>query len=94
MVSATALLVEEPASPFQTCAVELEPLQPSEVLVEVKATGICHTDAAVQHGKLPAGYPIVLGHEGGERSTIQMTTYTLPTNDSTVPLQEPASCWK
>jgi aryl-alcohol dehydrogenase len=67
MVTATALVVKDVASAFQIGTVELEPLHPSEVLVELKATGICHTDAAVQHGKLPASYPIVLGHEGEDK---------------------------
>ena len=35
-----------------------------EVLVRVVAAGICHTDLAVRSGRMPAPFPIVLGHEG------------------------------
>lgn len=35
-----------------------------EVLVQIKACGICHTDSSVKAGILPVQYPIVLGHEG------------------------------
>ncbi|EXJ75841.1 uncharacterized protein A1O5_00348 [Cladophialophora psammophila CBS 110553] len=64
MVTATALIVEHTARPFVVDTVELEPLRALEVLVELKATGVCHTDVAVQHGKLPGAFPVVLGHEG------------------------------
>ena len=37
---------------------------PHEVLIELVATGVCHTDLAVQAGDLPTNYPVVLGHEG------------------------------
>lgn len=66
MVSATALIVENTAHSFTVDTVELKPLRAVEVLVELKATGVCHTDIAVQHGKLPGAFPVVLGHEGTE----------------------------
>ncbi|KAK5043492.1 hypothetical protein LTR84_011934 [Exophiala bonariae] len=64
MLSATALIVEKTSSPFIVDAVELESLGATEVLVELKATGVCHTDVAVQRGSLPGAFPILLGHEG------------------------------
>ncbi|KAJ4249861.1 hypothetical protein NW762_012204 [Fusarium torreyae] len=39
-------------------------LRTDEVLVEIHATGVCHTDLLCMKGKLPAPAPIVLGHEG------------------------------
>jgi aryl-alcohol dehydrogenase len=39
-------------------------LKPREVLVKVKAVGLCHTDLSVKAGSLPTNYPVVLGHEG------------------------------
>src|SRR5699024_8260497 len=39
-------------------------LQAHEVLVEVKAAGLCHTDLSVASGGLPFPLPGVLGHEG------------------------------
>ncbi|KAL1303120.1 hypothetical protein AAFC00_006554 [Neodothiora populina] len=64
MVSATALVVSEKGGPFERAQVELDSLRPNEVLVQLKATGICHTDLAVQHGHIPMPFPVVLGHEG------------------------------
>ena len=46
--------------PLQLC----DELQPFEVLVQMRAAGICHTDLSVQAGKLPLPTPHVLGHEG------------------------------
>lgn len=42
----------------------LEPPKADEVLIEVVATGFCHTDASGQNGTLPVPFPIVFGHEG------------------------------
>jgi aryl-alcohol dehydrogenase len=64
MVSAQALVLPELHAPFQVLEVELDNLRPDEVLVEMKATSICATDPAVQHGKIPQAFPVVLGHEG------------------------------
>ena len=35
---------------------------PHEVLIALVATGVCHTDLAVQAGDLPTNFPVVLGH--------------------------------
>lgn len=64
MVSATALVVPQKGAPFECWSVELDALRADEVLVDIKATGICHTDIAVQQGKLPVPLPAILGHEG------------------------------
>ena len=43
----------------------LEGPKSGEVLVEIKATGVCHTDAYTLSGKDPEGlFPAILGHEG------------------------------
>lgn len=39
-------------------------LRPDEILVDIHATGICHTDLACMTGILPMKLPQVLGHEG------------------------------
>ena len=50
---------------FELTRAELDAdLLPNEVLVELVATGICHTDLYVRDGYLPFGLPGVLGHEG------------------------------
>lgn len=64
MVKATAFVVSSVGAEFQRTQVELDDLRPNEVLVDVKAVGICHTDIAVQHGKIPVPLPAILGHEG------------------------------
>lgn len=64
MVSAEALVVPEMHAPFLLEDVELDSLKPDEVLVQLKATSICATDGAVQRGKVPIQFPVVLGHEG------------------------------
>ena len=44
--------------------VQLTPLRPHDVLVRVRASGLCHTDLEVMRGSLQLPLPIVLGHEG------------------------------
>ncbi|GAA4189715.1 NAD(P)-dependent alcohol dehydrogenase [Microbacterium oryzae] len=50
--------------PFRFEELTLADLNPDEVLVKIVATGLCHTDLAVQHGDIPGAFPFVLGHEG------------------------------
>ena len=50
--------------PFTIERVELDDLEPDELLVRVIACGICHTDLAVRDAQLPVPLPVVLGHEG------------------------------
>ncbi|GLA67591.1 hypothetical protein AtubIFM54640_011259 [Aspergillus tubingensis] len=59
-----ALLVSKMGAKPQFAPVVLDAIRDDEVLVEVHATGVCHTDIACIEGKLPAAYPCVLGHEG------------------------------
>ncbi|OQE43041.1 hypothetical protein PENCOP_c003G06260 [Penicillium coprophilum] len=61
----TAFVVEKPGAPFVLQDVVLDEVRANEVLVEMKYTGLCHTDIVVQQGAMPIGdYPAVLGHEG------------------------------
>ena len=53
------------AKPLEIVEVDLEGPREGEVLVEIKATGICHTDAFTLSGDDPEGaFPAILGHEG------------------------------
>lgn len=63
MVSATALVVSKQGAAFEITKVGLGNLRPDEVLVELNAAGICHTDLAVRQDKIPMPFPAVLGHE-------------------------------
>lgn len=50
--------------PFRIEEVQLEGPGPGEVLVEVRAAGLCHSDLSVVQGMRPRPLPIVGGHEG------------------------------
>lgn len=60
----TAAVATAPHSPLQLREVELDEPRPDEVRVELAATGVCHTDAAIRDGLYPTPLPAVLGHEG------------------------------
>lgn len=62
--NARAAVLHEVDGPFVFEDVTLDDIRPSEILVKIVATGLCHTDLAVQHGHIPAALPFVLGHEG------------------------------
>ena len=60
-----AAVALEKAKPLTMMDVELEGPKAGEVLVEIKATGICHTDEFTLSGADPEGlFPSILGHEG------------------------------
>ncbi len=60
-----AAVAFEAGKPLTICDVDLEGPRAGEVLVEVKATGICHTDEFTLSGADPEGmFPAILGHEG------------------------------
>src|SRR5690349_19075645 len=60
-----AAIAFEPGKPLRIETVHLEGPKAGEVLIELKATGICHTDAYTLSGKDPEGlFPSILGHEG------------------------------
>jgi alcohol dehydrogenase len=50
--------------PLQIAEVELDPPGPGEVLVRMRAAGLCHSDLSVINGDRPRPMPMVLGHEG------------------------------
>lgn len=60
-----ALVQHQINGPLVLQTVKLDNLKDDEALVEIHATGICHTDITCMNGTLPAGAPNVLGHEGG-----------------------------
>jgi aryl-alcohol dehydrogenase len=60
----TAAVVEEKGGPFTLRELELGELGDDEILVEVAASGICHTDLICRDQWIPTPLPAVLGHEG------------------------------
>ena len=60
-----AAVAFESAKPLEIVEVDLDGPKAGEVLIEVKATGVCHTDAFTLSGEDPEGaFPVILGHEG------------------------------
>ena len=60
-----AAVAHKAGAPLSIETVDLEGPRAGEVLVEVKATGICHTDEFTRSGADPEGlFPAILGHEG------------------------------
>src|SRR5690348_18488710 len=59
-----AAVLWERGKPMSVEEVELDPPGAGEVLVEVKAAGVCHSDLHPARGDWPAKTPLVLGHEG------------------------------
>ena len=60
-----AAVAIEAGKPLEIMEVNLDGPRAGEVLVEIKATGICHTDEFTLSGADPEGlFPAILGHEG------------------------------
>jgi len=60
-----AAVAHKAGAPLTIETVDLEGPHAGEVLVQLKATGICHTDAYTLSGNDPEGlFPAILGHEG------------------------------
>jgi len=59
-----AAVARAPDQPFEIVDCDIAEPGPGEVLVRVKACGICHTDLAVKLQHIPVPLPKVLGHEG------------------------------
>jgi S-(hydroxymethyl)glutathione dehydrogenase/alcohol dehydrogenase len=77
--------------PLTVETIEIEGPKAGEVLVEIKATGICHTDAYTLSGADPEGlFPAILGHEGaGVVREIGAGITSLKVGDHVIPLYTP-----
>src|SRR6516162_7424540 len=86
-----AAVALEKAKPLQIAEVELDGPKPGEVMVEVKATGICHTDEFTLSGADPEGlFPAVLGHEGaGIVVDVGSGVTSVKKGDHVIPLYTP-----
>jgi S-(hydroxymethyl)glutathione dehydrogenase / alcohol dehydrogenase len=78
-------------APLTIETVDLEGPKAGEVLVEVKATGICHTDHYTLSGADPEGlFPAILGHEGaGVVLEVGSGVTSLKQGDHVIPLYTP-----
>jgi S-(hydroxymethyl)glutathione dehydrogenase / alcohol dehydrogenase len=86
-----AAVAFEAGQPLSIEDVELQGPGPQEVLVELKATGLCHTDAFTLSGKDPEGlFPSILGHEGaGVVVETGSQVKSVSTGDHVIPLYTP-----
>jgi S-(hydroxymethyl)glutathione dehydrogenase/alcohol dehydrogenase len=77
--------------PLEVMTVQLEGPKAFEVLVEIKATGICHTDEFTLSGADPEGlFPAILGHEGaGIVVDVGPGVSSLKKGDHVIPLYTP-----
>jgi S-(hydroxymethyl)glutathione dehydrogenase/alcohol dehydrogenase len=77
--------------PLEVHEVELDGPRAGEVLVEIMATGVCHTDAYTLSGKDPEGiFPSILGHEGaGIVREVGAGVTSVRPGDHVIPLYTP-----
>ena len=77
--------------PLEVTTVQLEGPRAGEVLVEIKATGLCHTDEFTRSGDDPEGiFPAILGHEGaGVVVEVGAGVKSLKPGDHVIPLYTP-----
>ncbi|MBW2274800.1 MAG: S-(hydroxymethyl)glutathione dehydrogenase/class III alcohol dehydrogenase [Deltaproteobacteria bacterium] len=86
-----AAVATQAGAPLQIEEVELEGPRAGEVLVEIKATGVCHTDAFTLSGDDPEGiFPSILGHEGaGVVLEVGAGVTSVVPGDHVIPLYTP-----
>ncbi len=86
-----AAVAFEAGKPLEIVELDIEGPQAGEVLVEIKATGVCHTDAFTLSGDDPEGmFPVVLGHEGaGIVQEVGSGVSSVKPGDHVIPLYTP-----
>jgi S-(hydroxymethyl)glutathione dehydrogenase/alcohol dehydrogenase len=86
-----AAVARKAGAPLSLETVDLEGPREGEVLVEIKATGICHTDEFTLSGADPEGlFPAILGHEGaGVVVDVGKNVTSLKKGDHVIPLYTP-----
>lgn len=86
-----AAVAHESGKPLVIETLELSPPKNGECLVEIKATGICHTDEFTLSGADPEGlFPAILGHEGaGVVVEVGPGVNSLKKEDHVIPLYTP-----
>ena len=86
-----AAVAYEAGKPLVIEEVELAGPKAGEVLVEIKATGVCHTDEFTRSGADPEGlFPVIFGHEGaGIVREVGPGVSSLAPGDHVIPLYTP-----
>jgi len=77
--------------PLEIVTVDLEGPRAGEVLIELKATGVCHTDEFTRSGADPEGlFPVIFGHEGaGVVVDVGAGVSSVKKGDHVIPLYTP-----
>ena len=86
-----AAIALQAGKPLEVTEVDLQAPQTGEVMIEIKATGVCHTDAFTLSGDDPEGaFPAILGHEGaGLVVEVGPGVTSVQPGDSVIPLYTP-----
>src|SRR5437867_4876746 len=86
-----AAVAFEPGKPLKIETVQLEGPKEGEVMVELKATGVCHTDEFTRSGADPEGlFPVIFGHEGaGIIVEVGSGVTSVAKGDHVIPLYTP-----
>ncbi len=86
-----AAVAYEAGKPLVIETVELDGPRAGEVLIEMKATGVCHTDEFTRSGADPEGlFPVILGHEGaGVVLEVGAGVTSVKPGDHVIPLYTP-----
>src|ERR1700749_4640931 len=90
-VKTRAAVAFEAKKPLEVVELDLEGPKAGEVMVEIKATGICHTDAYTLSGMDSEGiFPSILGHEGaGVVVEVGPGVTSVEAGDHVIPLYTP-----
>ena len=90
-MKAKAAIAYEAGKPLVVDTVDLDGPKAGEVLVEIKATGVCHTDEFTRSGADPEGlFPAILGHEGaGVVVDVGLGVTSVKKGDHVIPLYTP-----
>jgi S-(hydroxymethyl)glutathione dehydrogenase/alcohol dehydrogenase len=86
-----AAIAYEPGKPLEVVTVDLDGPKAGEALIEIKASGVCHTDEFTRSGADPEGlFPVIFGHEGaGVVVDVGPGVTTLRKGDHVIPLYTP-----
>jgi len=86
-----AAVAHQAGAPLTMETVQLDGPRAGEVLVEIKATGVCHTDEFTRSGADPEGlFPVILGHEGaGVVVDVGTGVTSVAAGDHVIPLYTP-----
>lgn len=88
MMKVEAMVCHAPGEPLVLETLDLAPPGPDDVLIEIMASGLCHTDLSQLEGKAaPYPFPVVVGHEGaGIVREIGANVTSVAAGDHVVPL--------